>query len=600
MEPLKTQVTLAMAETNDWIWNNRTYKEFSKKRSGLLWIQGKPGSGKSFLARFLIRDALRQFRSGDVSENSNFLLGHWFYNRRGGGGNFIRHQYFLRSILYNFSKQSPGIFYSLCLGSYRSLDPGNISWSEDVLQEIILAVCRGPIPVLCIVDAVDEAENANILSVIKGFVDETHCPNAKFIVMSQRTAAIERLVIRCPTVIMEAENRSDIRRMVCDGLETLRASLHAFHLASQPPNSMHSVDSQVRTLEWSRVGSKSIRRTLAHESETLKKIQDTLISDAQGSVLWVKLVLDQLQRQASSLWPCTLDDLKQTSMRIPIEMKEYYAQIATEMTTGKSAEDIQRINRILMWICAAADRGGATLEQLWEAMAIMEDNFSSSSMDEINMKRIPIMTFDELWRKVSVICGPFIAISGPSKEASPETHFSATSVVEVMHKSVRDFLTEGSSAGELSFSISQAQQFMEMHLENYLQIIGKYVRCSRASHGHALSCKELLEYLEERKLLQLALRLIKQDDGFEFSTLEIPVLKKPLETSSEHRLTTVLRRYWRTFADLPNSFRQELDVEDTSKETDINMTRLISANRLFYKACREGLTTAVTNMMAFR
>ncbi|OAA74826.1 hypothetical protein LEL_06814 [Akanthomyces lecanii RCEF 1005] len=291
------------------------------------------------------------------------------------------------------------------------MNPEKVLWQESDLLGMVLRVCHGHIPVLCIVDAVDEAESPDILSVIKDFVGETRGSNAKFIVLSRPAVEIERHMIGSPTIVMEDENHVDIEKIVCESLKSLPRALHAFHMFSEPTSPVHAAHSRPIQPRLRQLNSKALRFSMVQESNTLREIQERLISDAQGSILWVKTVLDELFRLANSSRPCTLVDLKQAAMRIPPEMKEYYARMVVELTADKPEKDIQEIHRLLMWVCAGSEFGSVTLEMLWEAMALMDDDFSSSTMDDIYQRRIPIMSFDELWRKIYVMCGPFLAIT---------------------------------------------------------------------------------------------------------------------------------------------------------------------------------------------
>ena len=50
----RDQITRAETGTNEWIWSYGPYVEWATEASGILWIQGKPGSGKSVLAKSIL------------------------------------------------------------------------------------------------------------------------------------------------------------------------------------------------------------------------------------------------------------------------------------------------------------------------------------------------------------------------------------------------------------------------------------------------------------------------------------------------------------------------------------------------------------------
>ncbi|XWW94313.1 hypothetical protein V2A60_002256 [Cordyceps javanica] len=602
IEARRMQVSPATAETNSWIWSNSDYVAFSGQESGILWIRGKPGSGKSVLAKFIRDTLLKRLQAKEKGESGRALVGDWFYHRR-GGGHYIRHYSFLRSILYHLSEQSPGIFVSFCRDTYRLMDPHSISWSEETLKRTIINICQGPMPVICIVDAVDEAESADILSVIKEFAGGSTRSKAKFIVLSRPVVAIEQQVIGCRSIVMEMENQSDIEKIVCKGIESLPQALHALDLSARSSTEcVPRPRGQPRMPRMKQPRSRSMGIAMAHEQLALQEIQRMLISNAQGSILWVKLVLDQLLRQASSSWTCTLDGLRQAAMQIPHELKEYYSQIVSEMLRHRSQEDIENMRRLLMWICAAGEIGDVTLERLWEAVAIMRDNFASSTMDEMWESRMLLNSYDELWRKIYLTCGPFIEIYYPglSVEESRGYHYGAASVVQLMHQSVRDFLTESPSAAELSFTIAGARDFVQRHLTNYLRITGEFLH-KKDSNNSQLDCAELLDYLDDRKLLELALSPMKDGATADSSVktcfnVKIPPLHDPSPQSLEFHLSSALSINVHTFEDFPCVLEQTPKHGLTSR---VSLTRThLAANRLFYKACSDGLVTAVLNMLA--
>lgn len=591
MEARRTQVSPAAADTNLWIWSNPDYVSFSDRESGILWIRGKPGSGKSVLAKFIRHSLLQVLKSANLANGSSCLIGDWFYHRR-GGDRYTKHLSFLRSILYQFAKQCKEVFSLFCLESYRVMDPENVLWSEVVLRRIILRVCCGSWPVIGIVDAVDEAENAGILPMIREFTEETVDSRAKFIVLSRPAVAIETYTIGISCVVMEDENHRDIEKIVCQGLESLTAALHAFDQTSQ---------TRGRRIRQPR--SRSLRLSMDHERLAIEDIQKTIVSNAHGSVLWVKLVIDQLLRQASAPQLCALEDLKQAVIDVPHEMKEYYMLIVTELTAGLEQKDIQEIRNTLMWICAAGEVVDISLDSLWEAKAVIKDDFLSSTMDAISQKKISVKSYGELWRKISLICGPFIEIYNPgfSVEESRNSGYGPTSIIQLMHQSVRDFLTQTSAAGPLYFPIDEARCFVRKHLENYSQITLRYIQ--NTGLGDGLCCTELVDYLEERKLLRLALGMSQSEFGDTeplYSLFRIPPLTDPARDTPESLLITVLQHHRHTFEDLPSDYEQAMDMELDTKDSDVNANILLSANRLFFKACSDGLATAVLNMMALK
>lgn len=103
--------------TNQWIWNYEPYLHWEQQSSGIFWIQGKAGSGKSVLAKSIVKN-IRQTAELNISmyrnssrtpSDSKVLFVDWFYSRRGGLDG-ISHVCMLRSILFQLLAQHAPLF----------------------------------------------------------------------------------------------------------------------------------------------------------------------------------------------------------------------------------------------------------------------------------------------------------------------------------------------------------------------------------------------------------------------------------------------------------------------------------------------------------
>ncbi|EED20555.1 hypothetical protein TSTA_037730 [Talaromyces stipitatus ATCC 10500] len=589
LDARRAQVSPAAAETNSWIWEHPVYHEFCRQTAGILWIRGKPGSGKSVLAKS-IRSRLLEQSEPQKSQGSLPLIGDWFYHRR-RGGRYIQHESFLRSILYHFLHQCPEVFPHY-VEAYREMSPRSVVWSTEVLESILVDVCRGSRPVLCVVDAVDEAEGVEILALIKRLTDAAAFSRAKFIVLSRNAVKIEQHIFGLPTIVMEDENQGDIASIIDIGLKLLCEEIHKLDFMTRSSELVfrtRSIPRHATRMRQPRY--KSITHALERETQTIKKMRIHLASKAQGSILWAKLVLDKLTRHVVSDPNCSLEELSRSVTHTPQELKEYYKQIVNEMTDRKSADRIQDIRRILMWICAAGEISGVTLEELWEAVAVLKDCVIPSTMEEIWAKRTPIRSYDEFWRKIYSTCGPFIEVYNPglSAEESRRYQYGASSIVQLMHQSVRDFLCDESSVGCLSFTIDEARDLVKTSLHDYLQ------RATRklGGPGAPFDAGQLIEDLENLKLLRYAIDSAK--NYFIRCDIAVPNVQLPLRGSPQHDLITALTTN-RHAPEAASTYYQNTPSISRGWEMD----GLVSTNLLFYVACSQGLVTAVMNMLALK
>jgi ABC-type dipeptide/oligopeptide/nickel transport system ATPase component len=135
----RDQVVFAESGTNEWIWSFPPYVQWVSEQSSVLWIQGKPGSGKSVLAK----TTLSRLTSGPAAlsahschvTGTSSLIGSWFYSWRGGDEG-TSHVSMLRSILYQLLDQDRSLF-PYFRDSYRrsDWDPSNYSWLQEILMK---------------------------------------------------------------------------------------------------------------------------------------------------------------------------------------------------------------------------------------------------------------------------------------------------------------------------------------------------------------------------------------------------------------------------------------------------------------------------------
>jgi hypothetical protein len=358
----KIQVAPAVDGTTSWIWNHPVYRAFTAEDAGILWVRGKPGSGKSVMARSIQRRLLEASTMEELQIKTT-LVGDRFYHRRRGGG-FVRHESFVRSVLYHFLQQSPTLFERFFQRSYRSIDPRTAGpWTYDILVDIFKCICQSSILVVCIVDAVDEAESTEVISLIKSVTKQGSCSKARFIVLSRPNVQIERQIHDRPCIVVEDENGKDIQRIIDLGLLSLQKAIHSLDF-NTPTSSSHRPNRIARHSNMRQPRYRSPATTVGREKKVISEIRSILTSKAQGSILWVKLVLDKVTQEAYGNEGSTLDELREAVNRISEELVEYYKQIAKELTAQKPPRRTLEIRHALMWICAAGEIGDVTLERL--------------------------------------------------------------------------------------------------------------------------------------------------------------------------------------------------------------------------------------------
>lgn len=579
----KTQVSPAADGTTSWIWNHAVYLRFATEHSGILWIRGKPGSGKSVLARSIQRKLLDA--SCNMGQPANpTLIGDWFYHRR-RGGEYVRHESFVRSVLYHLLEQRPLLFDQFFRNAYRSMDPRRAPpWTYDLLVDILITICQSAIRIICVVDAVDEAESAEVISLIQSLIGLDGRSNTKFIILSRPNVQIERRIDAAPAIVVEDENAGDIERIVNFGLSSLQKAIHSLDFSKPAPLGRPNRMSRRPNMRQPRL--RTLPATVGREKQALSEIREILVSKSQGSILWVKLLLDKLIHEAKTNEGATIEEMRQIVNQVPEELSDYYLQIVEELTNQKSPQRVHEIRQALMWICCAAEIGDVTLDGVWEALAVLKDDMKSDQLDNIWQKQILVNSYDELWRKISSICGPFVEIFNPglSAEESRTYHYGPSSIIQLMHQSVRDFLCDQRTPHALHFSLENARQLVGDRLQHYLTL-------SISDYRYMVSMVEyqdpqiVVPWLDDQRLLGLAIEADKKRLEMKPKDLRSTrqwSLKAAPQATPEQILVRALKDYPRC------TLGSQENLEDD----------IVAIGRIFYHCFTEGRITAVRNIMA--
>ncbi|KAM0424547.1 hypothetical protein ACHAPT_010263 [Fusarium lateritium] len=317
-------IDVAAGQTCKWLLEHDVFNRWKRCHRGLLWVKGKPGSGKSTLMKF----ALDSLKTSQVAREGDLLFSFFFHGR---GGDLQRSPLGLfRSLVHQFLRQAPQVLPELVRTFEERCNskgkPGlDWNWHQKELQDHLKSAIRKILetrPVWLFVDALDETGEDNAIMVIKLFKDLIQTlrdPSLPFhICFSCRH--YPTLALHCDfEVCLEHENTQDIR-------EYVRAQIF---------------DLQIRT------------------SDT---ILAQVTNRANGLFLWTRLVVDNVLRLELG---GTTEAVAKAIDAVPQDLHELYHNFTETM-----AKDPQSL-KLIEWLCFAMRP--LSLDELRWAMIVEHD-----------------------------------------------------------------------------------------------------------------------------------------------------------------------------------------------------------------------------------
>jgi hypothetical protein len=285
----------------EWIWTHNQYKDWAESSaSRLLYLQGKPGSGKSTCTKYFKENLLK--REPDAK---SAIVAKFFYSYREGEVQ-KSHYNMLRSILYDILDQHETFFYHRFQSEYRceaALQERSrsnlLEWHYESFKRILLSL-RDHLPakrLYLIIDAVDESDNNDrreILGLLFRLCSETKYCVVKVFVASRPVAVLERRISEFHNFIrLQDETKSDIARFA---------------------------GSFLKDLEF---------------TGFLEQATEYIVEHAQGVFLWVKLVRDELL--AYDEQGCAVEDFFEFLKSLPTELEEFYQCMLGKLGTNSAA-----------------------------------------------------------------------------------------------------------------------------------------------------------------------------------------------------------------------------------------------------------------------
>jgi hypothetical protein len=290
------EVKTAHANTFEWIFEEGEKQKFGQwlsGPSGVFWISGKAGSGKSTLMKFLggharLRTKLQVWAGGCET----FVASHFFWS---AGTTMQKSQEgLLRSLLFQIFARFPELIPRLCpnrwddsFSAIPSLEPWSMSELSQTLESLA-NLDHLPAKLFLLFDGLDEydGEHSDIITVVKNMAKS---PHIKLCVSSRPwTVFIDAFDDGQWKFYLQDLTRNDIRLYIKDNLED---------------------DVNFRDLK-------------SRESAGTKYLVQQIVSKAEGVFLWVYLVVRSLLRGLTN--KDDMSDLENRLAELPGHLETYF------------------------------------------------------------------------------------------------------------------------------------------------------------------------------------------------------------------------------------------------------------------------------------
>jgi ankyrin repeat protein len=382
----------AYANTCDWITRHQSYTTWLKEGSGILWIKGKPGSGKSTLMEYLLRDFEKQARYQKSIQLSFFLHGRGTALQKSRLGMF-------RSLLHQLLLRVPATGAAFQRSFEEKLhsqgEPGkDWDWHISEIYEFFISAVEDTATTQSVnifVDALDEADDGTddrdtSHQIVNDFheINDILCYKKLYstICFSCRHFPVITKNQRWE-IWVEKENHEDISTYIRDELEKRLSPTEA-------------------------------------ESRYLMEWHDIMLKGAQGVFQWAALVVGIVGRYLKN--GKSAEEIRQMLAKVPKQLGDVYKHILEQVI---EKEDYQQTLRLIQWVCLA--ERPLTMVEICFAMNLPDTETFDSELDELELP-----TYDTMRKRIVSLSGGLIEFKQHENQQ----------ILQFIHQSVNDFLLQ--------------------------------------------------------------------------------------------------------------------------------------------------------------
>ncbi|KAH8999579.1 hypothetical protein EDB86DRAFT_2755336, partial [Lactarius hatsudake] len=369
--------------TAAWCTKGNTLADW-KTSGSLLWIHGKPGSGKSILSTVIIRDIK------SLADAGSAFLAYFYFDFKDKAKQDTRA--LLSSLLVQLSDQSD-IFSDALFSLYSAHKRGSEQPTNDSLSQCLkyMLTTSGPAPVYLILDALDESPYGSGLP----------SPREKLLDLLDDLVKLRHQALRlCVTSRPEFDIRTALRP-----LATQQVSLH--DESGQTRDIKNYVTDVVR----------SDRRMKRWREEEKNMVIEKLAEKADGMFRWVYCQLEVLRY-------CFPVNVRRALEELPKSLDETYERILKEINNTNREHSYRLLQ------CLTVASRPLRVEELAELLAI---DIDAGGIPKLNVD----LRWDDQEEAVLSACSSLVTVIIDK----------GSRIVQFSHFSVKEFLTSNRLAG---------------------------------------------------------------------------------------------------------------------------------------------------------
>lgn len=426
--------------------------------SELLWLHGKPASGKSTIMNFVrkgLEDHLRQSDKDISNSPKRYVTVDFFYSAQVGAGERQRgHVWMLKSILYQILQNVPALWTDFCnflepsfditdgKGEYPQLSTDFAYYFEskmrhlEDLERLLTSIgsryrAHNKLVLYILVDAMDESDREQRLKIVSSLLKISNYPESwpitfKVIVASRPDSLTGAISRKCVSILLEEETTSDILTVVDRELDRIATDVPSL------------------------------------EQESFGFLRKELLQKSQGVFLWVKLVLLQLEQMANEEG-CTIREVEELLQSIPGGLEQLYRRMASVLAI-QTPQQKQEMKTMLEW--TTYSQRPITPSEMRDIAAAA--TCTSERLTVAEMTRNRVATVDEMKRRIVTRCGNFLEI----KDISNSETGTPIAIIQFIHITALEYLVSQPVAADVYLGSQKDAEFSMMRLsEKYVDFL---------------------------------------------------------------------------------------------------------------------------------